>query len=607
MPVPKTLRIAWSWAVWRLSKNLTTCNRFSQNALYRSHLCGLASKRRDGPIAAISGQGFTNPSLDREKGQSVPSPYSISFFGPWKDLAVLPLRAEIPEQEKILVSWKEIASFLDRAERTVRRWERERGLPVHRVPGGERGGVYAYPNELTNWLKGKSSELEADDRPTTDPETPGANETAVASESTIDPLAGEPAGRSRTMGNAHHFRLALIGMAAVLTGAVIYANFAPPIGNWSRQRISAMAGNETPSSIRPAVIPVSQAEETVAHDLYLKGRFEWNQRTPDSLNRALDDFTQSIVHNPNDAHAYAGLADTYEMLFIYGSRLDDDARDKAMAAARKAVELDGSLSEAHRAFGYALWRSGNFNEAEKELHSAIRLDPKNPLAHLWISNVLANQGRDAECLVEIDKAQELDPASASILAMKGERLFWTGKKDEGIALLKEAIRSEPRLSIAHLYLAQIEFFGRNYSAYLRESQVAADIRNDARLKDLTAKLSAAYARGGERGLLNAEFAVEESCNPPVYRWGPVARTTKAFECLNVDRRSEALQLLEEANASQEKEFEHFRAAFTSGSPKDVHGPASKLAGDPRFQALMKQRANLPKSARLPTSHDSGIL
>ena len=175
----------------------------------------------------------------------------------------------------------------------------------------------------------------------------------------------------------------------------------------------------------------------MAHDLYLKGRFEWNQRTPDTLNRALDDFTQSIVHNPNDALAYAGLADAYEMLFIYGSRQDDDARDRAMAAARKAVALDGSLSEAHRALGYAMWRARNFAEAEKELNLAIQLDPKDPLAHLWLSNVLASQGKDVECLAEINKAQELDPASASILATKGERLYLIGKKEEGIALLNE--------------------------------------------------------------------------------------------------------------------------------------------------------------------------
>ena len=73
------------------------------------------------------------------------------------------------EREQTLVSWKEIASFLNRAERTVKRWERDRGLPVHRIPGGERGGVFAYSDELADWLKGKALELESDDSAASDP------------------------------------------------------------------------------------------------------------------------------------------------------------------------------------------------------------------------------------------------------------------------------------------------------------------------------------------------------------------------------------------------------------------------------------------------------
>jgi tetratricopeptide (TPR) repeat protein len=521
-------------------------------------------------------------------------------------------RIENAEPAKTLVSWKEIAVFLNHSESTVKRWERDRRLPVHRIPGGERGGVFAYSDELADWLKGKALDLEPDDLVTSDQETVGRIEigtagTEAASEGKIDLRPGEIAGRSGRLGNARYARLAVIGMAAALAGAGIYVSFSHPLGHWIRQRLSAIAGIGPGGSIRQVVTPVSDAEKSVAHGLYLKGRFNWNQRTPDSLNRALDDFTQAIVHNPNDAQAYAGLADTYEMLFIYGNRQDDDARDRAMAAARKAVELDGSLSEAHRALGYAVWRAHNFDEAEKELNLAIQLDPKDPLAHLWLSNLLANQGKYGECLAEINRAQELDPASASILAMKGERLYWMGKKNEGIALLYEAIRSEPRLSIAHLYLAQIEFLERNYAAYLRESQAAADIRNDPWLKDVTAKLAAAYARAGERGLLNAEFAVEENCNPPIYHWEPLARTAKAMECLNRGRKPEALRLLEEASANHEKDFEDFRAKFTSGSPRDLHEGVSQLANDPRFQALMQQKADLPKPAKLPGSPGSGTL
>jgi tetratricopeptide (TPR) repeat protein len=519
---------------------------------------------------------------------------------------------ENAKPERTLVSWKEIAVFLNRAERTVKRWERERGLPVHRVPGGERGGVYAYPSELADWLSGKSTELEADDLPIGDQEPCGTTETGAPSAETggavqIDPRPVEIAVLSAGPRSARQVTLAAIGMAAALAGAATYAGVGPSFGSWIQQRLSALAGIGQPSSIRQVAAPVSDAEKSVAHDLYLKGRFEWNRRTPDSLNRALDNFTQAIVHNPNDAHTYVGLADSYEMLFIYGSRQDDDARDRALAAARKAVALDASLSEAHRALGYAMWRARNFDDAEKELNLAIQLDPKDPLAHMWLSNVLANQGKELEGLSEINKAQELDPASTPILAAKGERLYWIGKKDEGIALLNEVVRSEPGLSIAHLNLAVIEYHERNYPAYLRESRAAAEFRNDPWLKDVTTKLAAAYARDGERGLFDAEFAVQESCSPPVYPGFMLTRSQKAVACMDADRLKEALQLLEEASANHEKDFEDFRAEFISASPHDLHVRFAKLADDPRFQALMKQKAELPRQAKLPTSPDSGTL
>lgn len=516
-------------------------------------------------------------------------------------------RSQNTESARTLVSWKEIAVFLNHSESTVKRWERDRGLPVHRIPGGERGGVFAYPDELADWIKGKALELETDDSATYDQKTFGVAENAASSADRVEPRPDETSGQSSGRRNTGWVRLAVIGSAAALAGAGIYANFAHPFGKGIEWHLPVIAGIGKASSTGQMVAPVSDTEKRAAHDLYLKGRFEWNQRTPDSLNGALDDFTQAIVHNPNDAQAFAGLADTYEMLFIYGNRQDEDARDKAMAASRKAVEIDGSLSEAHRALGYAEWRARNPGEAEKELHLAIQLDPKDPLAHLWLSNVLAGQGKYEECLAEINKAQELDPASATILAMKGERLYLLGKKKQGIAELNAAIHSEPTLSIAHLYLAEIEYFEHDYPAYLRESQAAAESRNDAWLKDVTARLSSAYARDGVRGLLNAEFAVQESCSPPRYSWEVVARTKKATECLDEDRRPEALRLFEEANANQEKEFEEFKTAFTSGSPRELHMLANKLADDPRFQALMQQKANLPKQAKLPTSSDSGIL
>ncbi len=502
-------------------------------------------------------------------------------------------RNENAEPARTLVSWKEIAVFLNYSESTVKRWERDRGLPVHRIPGGDRGGVFAYSDELSEWVRGKAPALEAAGIETGTQKTSDSVDTGATSETEVDLSSGQMPRRGGGLRITRRARLAVIGVAAALAGAGIYATLAHPFSNLIQRRLHAMTGIGPATSIRQVVTPVSDAEKSVGHELYLRGRFEWNHRTPASLNRALDDFTQAIVHNPNDARAYAGLADTYEMLFIYGSRRDDDARDRANAAAQKAVELDGSLAEAHRALGYAVWRGRNVREAEKELQLAIQLDPKDPLAHLWLSNVLASHGKYLECLAEINKAQELDPASASILAMKGERLYLIGRKDEGIALLNASIGSEPTLSIAHLYLAEIDYKEHNYPGYLRESQATANTRDDEWLKEVTAKLTAAYAQDGERGLLNAEFAVQGSCSPPLYSWWELSRSRKAMECLIEDRKPEALQLLEEASANQEQEFEDFRAAFISGSPPDVHELASKLADYPRFQTLMKQKADHP--------------
>jgi hypothetical protein len=200
------------------------------------------------------------------------------------EVAMASFRSQNTESARTLVSWKEIAVFLNHSESTVKRWERDRGLPVHRIPGGERGGVFAYPDELADWIKGKALELEPDDSTISDQKSAGSADPGAASESKIDPRPDETAGRSGGQGNARRVRLAVIGIAAALAGAGIYANFAHPFGRWIQRHFPVIAGIGKASSTGQVVAPVSEAEKRAAHDLYLKGRFEWNQRTPDSLN-----------------------------------------------------------------------------------------------------------------------------------------------------------------------------------------------------------------------------------------------------------------------------------------------------------------------------------
>jgi TolB-like protein len=164
------------------------------------------------------------------------------------------LRNDDPENEQTLVSWKEIASFLDRAERTVKRWEKERGLPVHRVPGGERGGVFAYPSELAVWLKGKAGELEADDSAPVDPVAGSA--TDQATQQTVTPVETVPASEAaRHRWRVNPARVAAWIVPLALTGLIIFYLW----GGHTDSRVTAVGDGE-PSNTAPAnLVPESVA------------------------------------------------------------------------------------------------------------------------------------------------------------------------------------------------------------------------------------------------------------------------------------------------------------------------------------------------------------
>src|SRR5581483_4400848 len=121
-----------------------------------------------------------------------------------------------------------------------------------------------------------------------------------------------------------------------------------------------------------------------AEDYYLKGRFYWNKRTPESLNQAVDSFTQAIVHDPNYSDAYVGLADCYNLLREYTMMPASEAYPRALAAAKKAVELDDHSSAAHASLAFVsffgMWNAGT---ADEEFRRAIDLDPNNSNAHHW--------------------------------------------------------------------------------------------------------------------------------------------------------------------------------------------------------------------------------
>jgi tetratricopeptide (TPR) repeat protein len=492
-----------------------------------------------------------------------------------------------------LDSWKEIAAYLGRGERTAKRWESERSLPVHRLPGGGRGSVYAFTAELDEWLiSAKAEEYEeavgADAWDEADSEADAAPSIALPPQTEAPPLSVDlPAASAGGRVHGWSWRIPVYLLLPFGLALAAFFVFNPRI---TRARAS-LPLIESPVPAKPAL---SDAEKQLAHRLYLSGRYEWNKRTPDSLNRALDDFTQAIVHDPASAEAYVGLADTYDLLREYSLMPQNEAYSRAIAASRRAVELDDSLAEAHRSLAFALvWSNWDYQAGEKEFRRAMELNPRDPLAHLWFANAFAGPGWYPVCLREIDRAQELDPASPVILAGKGKMLFDAGQTEQGLDLLRQVERTDPDFLAPHRYLANIYFARREYANFLVESAKVVELARDPVLKATNAAAQAGLRRDGERGFLLDLYIAQKR----FYEEGKIEGTALAKTCVQLGRKEEALQLLR-------KEYEHHDPQFLLVRT-DLE--LLTLKDEPAYRELLtKIRLPLPEidAARDLTAQDS---
>jgi tetratricopeptide (TPR) repeat protein len=388
-----------------------------------------------------------------------------------------------PISGKRLDSWKEIAAFLGRAERTVKRWEAERGLPVHRMPGGGRSAVFAYSNELADWLKGRSDLLEADDSASS---REAAQPIPISSEIGAVPETAP----ARTILPKARIAAWLLPLA-LAAGLVIFFSVGhrePPL--------KALAGRHT---LNPE-----------AQDLYLKGRYFWDRRTPEDLNKAIDYFTQAIVKDPSDAQAYVGLADSYNLLREFGAMPASEAYPRAISAARRAVELDDTSAEAHISLAFGtFWWSWQGVTAEREFKRALALNPSLVRAHHWYATYLFGMHRYAEAIDQIEQARRLEPSSSAILADKGFLLWEAGRKDEGYALLAQLEATNPSLSSTHDYLGRIYWDKKDYAKSLTEKKRAAELRHDESGLAIANAREQGFITNGLQGMYESELPIEK--------------------------------------------------------------------------------------------------
>ncbi len=201
----------------------------------------------------------------------------------------------------------------------------------------------------------------------------------------------------------------------------------------------------------PHAQPATRQVNREAYLAYLEGRYFWNKRTEEGFSKAITSFRRSIEIDPTYAPSYAGLADCYELLGSapYSTLTPQEAFPKAEAAARKALELDSSLAEAHVPLGYSqLVYERNFPEAQKEFETALRLRPGYATAHQFYGYYLTAMGKSNEAIAERQKAVELDPISPLLHSALGEAYYHARRFDVTIDQNKKALELDPHYAIA---------------------------------------------------------------------------------------------------------------------------------------------------------------
>jgi serine/threonine protein kinase/TolB-like protein/tetratricopeptide (TPR) repeat protein len=189
-------------------------------------------------------------------------------------------------------------------------------------------------------------------------------------------------------------------------------------------------------------------ENGEAYQLYVKGRFYLEQRTRESLYKALDQFNEAVAKDPNYAQAYTGLAVAYVLLFDRGWISNDEAAPKIRSAAQRAIELDPTLAEPHAALAVLREQADwDWAGAEAEYRKAIGLNPNDATSHHWYSTLLTNLGRSKEALAENEKALALDPASPQMNANHAGILKDMHRYDDALAELNRLIAANPEFPV----------------------------------------------------------------------------------------------------------------------------------------------------------------
>ncbi|WP_156352573.1 MULTISPECIES: hypothetical protein [unclassified Sphingomonas] len=354
------------------------------------------------------------------------------------DCATVPSNRAEPSRfaEDRIDGWKSIAAYFGRDRTTVIRWARERALPVHRLPGGRVGTVYALRGELDRWAK-----LPADG---TD-----AIETVATVATVADAGPALPVARFRP-------RLPAI-LAAMLTLVAV-----PLATLWPAATVSSAI-----------VLP---ADAAVA-SRFLMARDLVAARTAASLTRGIALLQDVTAAAPDFAPGHAALAEALLLSREFAQQDDAEAFDRARVAARRSLRLAPDLPMARRAMGFiAYWADHDRAESDLHFRAALAADPDDALTRFWYGNILSDRGDHAAALRELDRARLGMPGSVALMTDYGWALWAAGRESEGRAILRWVEHAHPDFATAHESLSIIALVDSDFAAYARHVARVARLR-----------------------------------------------------------------------------------------------------------------------------------
>ena len=249
-----------------------------------------------------------------------------------------------------------------------------------------------------------------------------------------------------------------------------------------------------------------RTENVEAYDLYLRGRFQWNKRSGEGLQRSLEYFELALAQDPGYAPAYSGIADYHIAVASWGLATPTDAWPKAKEAAERALAIDDTLAEAHASMGTIhMWYEWNWSAAEQDFRRAIDLNPGHPNAHVQYNLLFLQTGRFGEAEREIRTALATDPLSIRINSYLAGLFHYRGEYDRSLEQCGRALELDPKDIELHIVLALNYEQKGMYKDAIRELEQARELSDNNPL--ILGPLGSCYAAAGDHA--RARSSLEE--------------------------------------------------------------------------------------------------